>query len=179
MWSWWWAEEPPETYRASVKINQETLHLVGCNLELHSFMLSRYMTPFCSERSASIKNRQILKARILYFGLCVGSFFSQLHRQLTYFPYKAVRSIIFTPHPGPARLAPSIAELFSVTVFTSRLTSVDSKAAPTVSGYTLVPARRLPQLKNITVHRHPQQNVSLTSIIHLTFFTPSLYITIN
>jgi len=29
------AEEPPETCRASVKIeiNQETLHLVGCNLE--------------------------------------------------------------------------------------------------------------------------------------------------
>jgi len=34
MYSWWWAEEPPETCRASVKINkiQETLHLVGCNL---------------------------------------------------------------------------------------------------------------------------------------------------
>ena len=36
MCSWWWAEEPPETCRTSVeKINQETLHLVGCNLELY------------------------------------------------------------------------------------------------------------------------------------------------
>ena len=32
--SWWWAEEPPE--RASVEIiNQETLHLVGYNLEIY------------------------------------------------------------------------------------------------------------------------------------------------
>ena len=35
--SWWWAEEPPETCRASVEIiNYETLHIVGCNLELYS-----------------------------------------------------------------------------------------------------------------------------------------------
>jgi len=34
--SWWWAEEPPETCRASVEINKsETLHLVGCNLEMY------------------------------------------------------------------------------------------------------------------------------------------------
>jgi len=34
MCSWWWAEEPPETCRASVKIKKihERLHLVGCNL---------------------------------------------------------------------------------------------------------------------------------------------------
>ena len=34
MCSWWWAEEPAETCRASVEINQEMLQPVGCNLDL-------------------------------------------------------------------------------------------------------------------------------------------------
>ena len=50
MCSWWWAEEPPETSRASI---EETLHLVGCNLELYydarTYECQMFIT--CSERS--------------------------------------------------------------------------------------------------------------------------------
>lgn len=93
--------------------------------------------------------------------------FSQLQGRLTNFPYKAVRIIIFT-FRNHHTLSYKWWTFLSVTAFTSRLTSVDIKAAPPVSRNTLVPARRSPLRQNITFHRHPQQNVSLTSIIHLT-----------
>ena len=55
-----------------------------------------------------------------------------------------------------------------MTAFTSRLTSVDSKAVSHVSSYTLVPARLSSLQQNNTFHRHPPHNVPWTSIIHLT-----------
>jgi len=38
--SWWWAEEPPETYRAVYKnkLVEKTLHLVGCTLEMYAYL---------------------------------------------------------------------------------------------------------------------------------------------
>jgi len=45
LWSWWWAEEPPETCRAIYRNKQiaETLHLVGCTLEIRILAMHGHM----------------------------------------------------------------------------------------------------------------------------------------
>ena len=64
MCSWWWAEEPPETRRASVEINKSrNIVFVGCNLELYSrctdIWISKIVLPYL--------NFQVVKQfRIIY-----------------------------------------------------------------------------------------------------------------
>jgi len=43
--SWWWAEEPPETFRAIYrnKLIEKTLRLVGCTLEIYILAMHRHV----------------------------------------------------------------------------------------------------------------------------------------